>query len=87
LDRQIAVALRYDLERDRAPRIAARGFEEIARAIKELAREHGVPIYEDADLAGLLVKLDVGVEIPEKLYDVVAEVFAFLYRINKLYRK
>jgi len=85
MQRQLAVALKYNRKRDRAPRIAARGFEEIARKLISLAREHGVPVHQDADLAGLLVKLDVGTEIPEQLYTVVAEVFAFLYRMNREY--
>jgi len=83
MQRQVAVALRYDRRRDRAPRVAAKGFEYLARAIIRLAKEHGVPVHADGDLAGLLVKLDVGAEIPENLYTVVAEVFAFLYRMNK----
>ena len=83
MQRQLAVALKYDRKRDRAPRVAAKGFEHLARAIIQLAKEYGVPVHEDADLAGLLVKLDVGAEIPEDLYTVVAEVFAFLYRINR----
>jgi len=83
MKRQVAVALRYNRDRDRAPRLSAKGFEDIARKILRLAREHGVPIKEDRDLAGLLVKLDVGAEIPDELYAIVAELFAFLYRMNR----
>ncbi|MBE7560016.1 EscU/YscU/HrcU family type III secretion system export apparatus switch protein [bacterium] len=82
--RPAAVALRYDQEKDRAPRVVASGRGEVARRILELARLHNVPIREDADLLELLLALNLGAEIPEKLYVAVAEVLAFVYRLNQV---
>jgi len=60
-----AIALEYDGAR--APRISALGEDAVAREIIALAREHGVPLLENAELAGLLAQLDIGDEIPETL--------------------
>jgi flagellar biosynthesis protein len=79
-----AAALRYDAGRDRAPRLTARGAGRIAEKIKALAREHQVPLVEDANLVQILEKLDVDTEIPTELYQAVAEVLAFVYRMNAM---
>ena len=81
--RRRAVALRYDTQQDHAPRVTAKGAGLLAERIVSLAREHGVPVHEDPDLVTLLSKLDVNAEIPEDLYKAVAEVLAFIYRLNK----
>jgi FlhB-like protein len=81
--RQKAVALRYDAQRDAAPRIVAKGAGLLAERIIEIAREHGVHIQHDPDLVGLLAKIDVNASIPEDLYRAVAEVLAFVYRLNQ----
>jgi len=78
-----AVALKYERAKDRAPRVTAKGSRKIAERIIELAREKGIPITEDPDLVGALMKLDLQDEIPEELYKVVAEILAFAYRLNK----
>lgn len=78
--RRRAVALRYDRERDQAPRVLARGRGEVARRIVELAEEHGVPVERDADLVSCLESIDPGAEIPVEAWTAVAEVLAFLYR-------
>jgi flagellar biosynthesis protein len=80
--RKWAVALEYDQEEDGAPRVTARGSGYIAEKIIEIAEEHGVPIYEDPDLVQFLSKLDIDREIPVELYRAVAEVLAFVYRLN-----
>lgn len=77
-----AVALKYDRVKARAPSVAATGRGLIAERIIELARQHNVPIKEDPDLVQLLAKLDLGESIPGELYPVIAEVFAFVYRLN-----
>ena len=81
--RKRAVALRYDAAKEQAPRIVATGSGLIAQRIIEIAREQGVVIHEDADLTQALAALDLGMEIPEQLYRAVAEVLAFVYRINR----
>jgi len=77
-----AVALRYDTTRDAAPKIVAKGAGEIAAKIIALAKEHGIPIQEDADLVEVLAKLNLNADIPPDTYLVVAEILAFIYRAN-----
>ena len=77
-----AVALRYEHEKDEAPRIVAKGRGEIAEKIIAIARDHGVTIYEDDQLVELLSNLDLNQIIPPELYYAVAEVLAFVYRLD-----
>lgn len=77
-----AAALKYEEEKDRAPKVVASGKGKIAERIVEIAKEHGVPIYEDPDLVELLLKVDIGEEVPPELYRAVAEVLAFIYRLR-----
>jgi len=78
-----AAALSYDQEKDVAPKVIARGKGYVAERILELAREHGIPLQEDSSLVELLVKLDLGDTIPYELYQAVAEVLAFVYRLER----
>ncbi|HKJ83553.1 MAG TPA: EscU/YscU/HrcU family type III secretion system export apparatus switch protein [Mariprofundaceae bacterium] len=77
-DREAAVALGYDPDSQGAPKVLAAGFGEVARVILATAREHGVHIHEDANLAELLARVPVGGAIPEEAYQLVAELLAFL---------
>ena len=77
-----AVALKYDGKKDKAPRIIAKGRGNIAEKIIDVAKEHGVPLYEDKNLIQILEALDLETEIPPELYRAVAEVLAFIYRLN-----
>jgi flagellar biosynthesis protein len=79
----LAAAIRYDNERDRAPKVTASGRGIIAEKIIELAAEHGIPIKNDPDLIQILSKLEVGTEIPIELYRAVAEILAFVYSLNE----
>jgi len=81
--RQKAVALRYEAGQDRAPKVTAKGQGILAEQIIEIAKEHGIHIHEDPDLVTVLSKLDAPAEIPEELYRAVAEVLAFVYRLNQ----
>lgn len=78
-----AVALRYDREIDEVPVVVAKGRGLIAERIKEVARESGVPLKEDRELADYLMALDLYEEIPPELYAVIAEVLAFIYQMDK----
>ncbi|NPV28180.1 MAG: FhlB domain-containing protein [Firmicutes bacterium] len=78
-----AVALRYRKDKDRAPRVVAKGKGEVAARIIEEAERHGVPLYEDPELASLLVKLPLESEIPPELYHAVAEVLVFIYQLDR----
>lgn len=80
--RKAAVALGYDPQQDAAPKVLAAGQGEIARLIEEAARAHGVPVHQDHPLAQALVRLEVGAQIPPELYRAVAELLAFLYKLE-----
>ncbi len=84
--RQKAIALRYQ-EDDNAPRIVATGAGEIARRILKLAKDNNIPIQENDDLVDILGRLDIGYEIPPETYRAVAEILAFLYRTDAVWRK
>jgi flagellar biosynthetic protein FlhB len=79
----LAIALQYDTAEMSAPTVLARGAGEVAERIKTLAREHHIPIVENRELAQNLYKMvEIGNEIPSILYQAVAEVLAYVYRIK-----
>jgi flagellar biosynthesis protein len=75
-----AIALSYDGEA--TPTLAAKGDDELAQAIIQLAIQAQVPIYENAELSQWLSKLELGDEIPQALYLTIAEILAFVYRLE-----
>jgi flagellar biosynthesis protein len=75
----LAVALHYNGKG--APRVVAKGGGQVAARIIETAREHNVPLEEDAALAQVLAKVDLGREIPRELYVAVANVLAFAWMV------
>ena len=77
-----AVALRHEPGSPGAPEIVAKGRGKSAERILELARANDVAVREDADLVALLSSCDVGDEIPVELYQAIAELLAYLYRLN-----
>jgi flagellar biosynthetic protein FlhB len=78
----VAVALQYKKDSDGAPRVVCKGVDSRAAAIRELAKEADVPMLRNVPLAHALLRLDVGDEIPEELYDAVAEVMNFVYALR-----
>ena len=78
-----AVALGYDIDKDNAPRVVAKGKGASAENIIKIAQLHNLPIQKDEDLVELLSKVELDREVPEKLYVAVAEVFSFIYKITK----
>jgi flagellar biosynthetic protein FlhB len=79
----LAIALRYDPKEAPAPIVVAKGAGALAERIRELARQHGVPIRENKPLARALYKsVDVGQTIPEDLYQAVAALLAQIYKIR-----
>ncbi|SEU09246.1 type III secretion system export apparatus subunit SctU [Stigmatella erecta] len=78
----VAVALQYDRDKDAAPRVLAKGIDFKAERIKALARESDVPLLRNVPLAHALLRVDVGQDIPEELYDAVAEVLNFVYGLK-----
>ena len=79
---KLAVALKHELGKPDAPRVVASGRGSFAERIIEKATENEVPIHKDDDLASLLSELSVPSFIPEELFEAVARVLAFVYRIN-----
>ncbi len=82
-----AVALRYDPQKDNAPRITAKGQGEIAQKIIEIAKEAGVPVKEEKDLVEVLSRLDLYEEIPPETYVIVAQILTWVYEVNKKGKK
>jgi flagellar biosynthesis protein len=82
-ERALAVALAY-APGDAAPRVVAKGRGLIAETIIERARENGIYVHESPELVSLLLQVDVDERIPPQLYIAVAELLAWLYRIENL---
>jgi flagellar biosynthetic protein FlhB len=79
----LAVALRYNAGAMEAPKVVAKGADLVAQRIKQIAAEHHVPIVEDKILARTLyTSVEIGRAIPEKLFQAVAQVLAYIYRIK-----
>ncbi|MBE0491685.1 MAG: flagellar biosynthesis protein FlhB [Sulfurospirillum sp.] len=79
-----AVAIRYDQEKEHAPKVVAKGIDHLALRIREIAREHHIQIIENPPLAReLYKKCEIDQIIPETLYKAVAEVLAFVYQSSK----
>jgi len=79
----VAAALKYNPEKERAPRLIAAARGEQAEKIKELAREAGIPETEDSILSEILSRMVPGREIPEELYPAVAAVYLFLKELDE----
>jgi flagellar biosynthesis protein FlhB len=78
-----AVALKYEMEKESAPKVVAKGADAIAQKIKSIAAEHGVPIHEDKELARALYKnCNIGEVIPQELFQSVASVLAYIYKLK-----
>ena len=79
-----AVALKYDVERDPAPRVTAKGRGAVAEQILAIAFENGVRVREDADLMAILENLELDSVIPTAVFATVAEILRYVYQANGL---
>ena len=78
-----AVALKYEAERDLAPKVIAKGRGHVAEHILETAQKNSVPVYQDKTLVNMLMALEIDREIPPELYKAIAEVMAYVYKMDK----
>jgi flagellar biosynthetic protein FlhB/flagellar biosynthesis protein len=82
-DAEMAIAIKYDKEKDVAPRVVAKGMRLKAEKIREIARQYNIPVMKNVSLANALYRIDVGQEIPEELYDAVAEILNFIFELQR----
>jgi flagellar biosynthesis protein len=78
-----AVALVYDHGDDAAPRVVAKGYGQIADMIVQRARETGLYVHESSQMVSLLMNVDLDSHVPPLLYQAVAELLAWLYRLEQ----
>ncbi len=78
-----AVALKYKAYEDLAPKVIAKGKGEIAQKIIEKAKKYDVPLFQNEEMANMLLNVDLGEEIPAKIYESVVEVFIWLYKLEE----
>ncbi len=77
----LSIAIRFELEKMNAPLVVAKGADNMALRIREIAKEYNVPLYEDKALARELYdRVEIGEEIPNDMYRAVAEVLAFIFK-------
>lgn len=79
---QEAVAIRYDREKEDAPRVIAKGKGVVAEQLMAIARRHAVPVYQNQTVTQLLMAVELDREIPPELYQAVANVLAYIYRLD-----
>jgi flagellar biosynthesis protein FlhB len=83
-----AVAIKYDMMKNPAPEVIAKGVDELAQKIKKVAMENDIPIQENKELARALYKMcDIGDKIPPTLFKAVAQVLAYVYNLKKSKKK
>ena len=78
-----AVALKYKAYEDNAPKVLAKGKGEIAKKIIEKAKKYDVPMFQNEEIANMLLDVEVGEEVPAKMYNAVVEVFVWLYKLEE----
>lgn len=82
-----AAALKYNEHENTAPVVVAKGQGQVAKKIIALAQAHNLPLYEDKNLMQVLEALDINTEISQELYQAVAEILVFVYRLNQKHEK
>ena len=85
--KNLAISLKYSGGSNHAPKVTAKGQGWVAEKIIAMAEQQNIPIRKDKDLVALLEKIDVGREIPESLYKLVAKLLAWVYQLNNEYSK
>lgn len=78
-----AIALHYNNDETAAPKVVAKGAGFIADKIVTAAKQNAVPVYQNKTLTGMLMAVDIDREIPPELYQAVAEILAYVYRVDQ----
>ena len=78
-----AIALSYQNNDNAAPKVVAKGSGFVAERILDTAKQHSVPVYQNKTLVSMLMAVELDREIPPELYQAVAEVLAYIYRIDQ----
>ncbi|WP_282754184.1 flagellar biosynthesis protein FlhB [Desulfuromonas thiophila] len=79
----LSIALRYEEKKMDAPMVVAKGADELALRIREIAREHRVPLVENVAVARALYQVEVGHVVPEQMFQAVAEILAYVYSLKR----
>jgi flagellar biosynthetic protein FlhB len=80
----IACALKYDAKEMQSPKLVAKGTELFAQKIKDIAKQHGVPVIENPPVARAIFRIvEINMEVPPELYKAVAEILLFVYSLKK----
>jgi len=82
-----AIAIRYDQKKDQAPKVVAKGAGFVADNILAVAKKNAVPVYQNKTLTGMLMAVELDSVIPPDLYRAVAEILAYIYRLDQGKRK
>ncbi len=82
-----AVAVQYESDTDLAPKVIAKGSGFIAGQIIKAAGQHGIPLYQNSTLSSMLMAVELDKEIPPAMYQAVAEVLAYIYRLDQRFAK
>ena len=77
-----AVVIRYDRDKEQAPRVVAKGKGFVAHQILEAAKAYGVPVYQNQSVASLLMAVELDQEIPPDLYQAIANILAYVYKLD-----
>ncbi|MEK7376975.1 MAG: EscU/YscU/HrcU family type III secretion system export apparatus switch protein [Candidatus Margulisiibacteriota bacterium] len=83
-DKKTAIAIRYEMDKDRAPLIVASGKGVVADEILRIAQENRIPLHENPTLAQMLGKLQIDTPVPPELYVLVAQVLFFVYQLDRM---
>jgi flagellar biosynthesis protein len=78
-----AVALKYKIYEENAPKVIAKGKGELAKKIIQKAKIYDIPLFQNEVLTDMLLNVEVGEEIPPKMYNAVVEVFVWLYKLEE----
>ncbi|MDD4600443.1 hypothetical protein SDC9_05959 [bioreactor metagenome] len=78
-----AIALNYNNEKNAAPKVIAKGAGYIADKILASAKQNSIPVYQNKTLTSMLMAVDIDREIPPELYQAVAEILAYVYRVDQ----